>query len=143
MIRLPEAQVSGADQHGTLISWASKLAGRPQGILFAPHGIRLSTVENVLVGSPALQMFALLHPVNQIVPQAGEGNLGVESGLEVYRAIEAKYWVQIDDGGLQKTGLVAPLLGFQERSLEEELESNPGPRPNFRPRVNGDIFVLA
>ncbi|KAL2210515.1 hypothetical protein CC79DRAFT_1365904 [Sarocladium strictum] len=143
VMRLPTAEASPNDLHGTLISWASKFSGRPEGLLFAPHGIALETVENVLVGAPVLKMLALLHPVNETEPQGDQGgNLGVDSGLEVYRAIEAKYWVQIDDGDLERTGLVAPLLEFRERSLEEALEANPGPRPSFRARANGDIFVL-
>lgn len=118
VMRLPTAEVSLNGLHGTLISWASKSSGRPEGLLFAPHGIALETVENVLVGAPVLKILALLHPVNETEPQGDQGgSLGVVSGLEVYRAIEAKYWVQIDDGDLERIGLVAPLLEFRERSL--------------------------
>lgn len=81
--------------------------------------------------------------VNETVSSEGDGgSLGVDSGLEDYRAIEAKYWVQIDDGDLERTGLVAPLLEFRERSLEETLKANPGRRPDFRPRINGGLVVL-
>lgn len=61
VMRLPTAEPSPNDLHGTLISFLSQPSGRPEGILFAPHGTALETVENVLVGAPVLKMLALLH----------------------------------------------------------------------------------
>lgn len=141
VMRLPAGQQEVS--HGILVSWASKPTGRPEAILYAPHGVALETVEPVLVGTPTLQLLALLHPVNETITEGGPDSLGVDTGLELYRGIAAKYWVQIHDPDMQRTGLLAPFQEFRERSLDEALEANPGPRPTFRERANGDIFVLA
>ena len=142
VVRLPAESEALEVTHGILITWTANQASRPEGILYAPHGVAVETVERVLVGSRIIRLLAILHPVNQTLTEGAADSLGVHTGLLVYRATDAKYWVQTHDPDLERGGILAEFQEFQELSLEDALAVNPGPRPNFWPRVNGGIYPL-
>jgi L-ascorbate metabolism protein UlaG (beta-lactamase superfamily) len=142
VIRLPAARGLLEVTHGILITWATSQSTLPAGILYAPHGVAVDTVETVLVKSPTVRLLALLHPVNETLTEGAADSLGVDMGLQVYRATDARVWVQIHDPEFESSGILAQFQAFQPRSLEEALEANPGPRPDFRPRKNGGVYQL-
>ncbi|KAL2204723.1 hypothetical protein CC79DRAFT_1386517 [Sarocladium strictum] len=139
VLRLPDA---GGFTHGILITWTATQSTRPAGILYAPHGVSVETVQTVLVKSPTVRLLAMLHPVNETFTEGAPNALGVDSGLRVYRATNAQVWIQTHDPDFERSGILAQFQAFHPRSIEEALEASPGPKPNFRPRINGGIYQM-
>lgn len=155
IFRLPGASFVN---FGTAFIWSHTDNGTTmhEVILNAPHGIKAQEPSvqkfiSILNRDQDTTVLVLLHSLKTNYSRRGQETFGVLGGLELWRPMKPKYWVQTGDAKLLYWGIVVWLMGVYdvfntlEWGLQKEAEKNggvQGKRPNYFEIDNGDCLVL-
>lgn len=98
--------------------------GKPEAILYSPHGIESSDLE--CAAGSGLETLALLHGLHDVqIWMTKQLNLGGLNGIKAARACGAKYWIATHDEVKKGGGLIARFLRRKVYSAQDAVESLP------------------
>ncbi|KAI8296477.1 hypothetical protein K4K56_003684 [Colletotrichum sp. SAR 10_98] len=96
--------------------------GKPETILYSPHGIQASDLTSVR--ESCFFTLALLHGLHDVrIWMTKQLNLGALNGIKAVGETGAKYWIATHDEVKTGGGLIAPLLVRTRYTLKEAVEA--------------------
>ncbi|KAK1977073.1 hypothetical protein LZ30DRAFT_602121 [Colletotrichum cereale] len=121
--------------------------GKPETILYSPHGIQ--AFDLACVRDSGLSTLALLHGLHDVrIWMTKQLNLGAMNGIKAVGETGARYWIATHDEPKKGTGFIAPMLQRTRYTLKEAVDAEEKrikceiPQYDFVELGSGDGAVL-